>query len=74
MVFIIASDYYADYEVISAPTKGDAEVYIIDMLNHNEPDSCIEILGSSEKDGLFDLNDWQAKADDTLFISDYETE
>lgn len=71
MKFIIANDFYTDFEVIEAPTREDAEVYIIDCLNHNEPDDNITVIGSSEDDTTT-LEEWRAKADETLWVTDYE--
>lgn len=73
MKFIIANDFFSDFEVIEAPTYADAEVYIVDMLNHNEPSEDIKVLSSSENDSQ-SLEEWQAETDGTLFVSDYETE
>lgn len=71
MTFLIVTDYYDEYEVIEAPDKGAAEVYIIDMLNHNEPDKEVKRLGGSESLTLEDIRH-NYKIDETLFLSDYE--
>lgn len=70
MKFLITAEFHSEYALIEAPDKETAEVYIIDMLNHNEPDEEVtEIAGCDE----YDYDELEKEADEVLFIEDYDT-